>query len=114
MTLTADKQLMVYAVGIILGLLIAIAFYQNEELGLSYALIAFGTVQLIFLIGNYSIFGKYLDRTLVAIIGMIALMTAFYGTYLIDQLIYAIVYASIICIILLGIYLHVEGYTQRY
>lgn len=114
MGLTADKQLMVYAVGIILGFLIAIAFYQNEEIGLSYALTSFGTIQLIFLIGNYYIFGKYLDKGLVACIGIISLVTAFFGTYLIDQLIFAIIYATIICIVLLAIYLHVEGYQQNY
>ena len=113
MALTADKQLMVYAVGLILGILIGIALYQNENFGQGHALLAFGTIQLIFLIGNYVIFHKYLDRALVAIIGILSLITAFSGTYLIDQLIYAIVYASIICIVLLGIYLHVEGYQQR-
>lgn len=112
MALTPDKQLMVYAVGLILGLMIGIAFYQNEELGLEIGLMAFGTIQLVFLIGNYMIFGKYLDRSLVAIIGIVSLVTAFFGTYLIDQLIYSIIYAGTICIILLAIYLHVEGHNQ--
>ncbi|MCK5261229.1 MAG: hypothetical protein KAJ44_03535 [Thermoplasmatales archaeon] len=114
MSLTPDKQLMVYAVGLILGLMIGIAFYLNVELGVNMSLIAFGTIQLLFLVGNFVIFGKYLDKSFVAIIGILSLVTAFFGTYLIDELIFSIIYAGVICIILLAIYLHVEGYNQRY
>ena len=113
MTLTMDKQYMVYAVGLILGLLIGAAFYQNQEIAEGYSLIGFGTAQLIFLIGNYMIFGKYLDRSYVGIFGILSMITCFLGTSLIDQLIFSIIYGGIIAIVLLGIYLQAGAIPQR-
>lgn len=104
----SDKQLGVYIVGTILAALIAVAFWQSPAFGAGIGWIAFGTIIFAFLIGNYFLFRYDLVREIAVGYGIISLITAFYGSFVTFQVIPATVYAVVIALAILGIYLSSE------
>ena len=107
-----DKQYVVYFFGMLLAALLGVGLWQTPSIGGGIAWIVSGTIIFAFLVGNYLLFGYGLVKVIAVAYGISSLIAAFYGTFVTFQVLPASVYAIIIAMTVLGIYL-TPGEPQR-
>lgn len=105
----AEKQGIIYLVGVIVAILIGIFVWQSELYDKWEGLFAFGIVIFAVLIISSLIFRKKMDITAVLWIGIASLITTAVGSFYTFDLILTIMITIIIACVVAGISLYTKG-----